>query len=177
MHWMKPSSCTARLLTVCPILPKNRAVSDTRCSQLRVQIRGRRESRPPSSSRLTKCLGRPRRKIRCVLCLSLVSVFLTGCIQVFTRIRPLVENAVKGYNATVFAYGSTGSGKTFTMMGDRGQAGIIPRAINQVFSVIESASGARARRWAQATLDSDTRPPPAALALQPQTTRPCSRCT
>jgi hypothetical protein len=31
---------------------------------------------------------------------------------------PLVENVVEGYNGTIFAYGQTGCGKTFTMMGD-----------------------------------------------------------
>lgn len=30
----------------------------------------------------------------------------------------LVESVVEGYNGTIFAYGQTGCGKTFTMMGD-----------------------------------------------------------
>ena len=29
----------------------------------------------------------------------------------------LVESVVEGYNGTIFAYGQTGCGKTFTMMG------------------------------------------------------------
>lgn len=29
----------------------------------------------------------------------------------------IVENLVKGYNGTVFAYGQTGCGKTYSMMG------------------------------------------------------------
>jgi len=52
-----------------------------------------------------------------------------------------------GYNCTVFAYGQTGSGKTFTMEGrhDTSEdfawntdptAGIIPRALDQIFSVL-----------------------------------------
>ena len=52
---------------------------------------------------------------------------------------------MQGYNCTVFAYGQTGTGKTFTMEGGDGRevpgvtwendptAGIIPRALAQVF--------------------------------------------
>lgn len=32
---------------------------------------------------------------------------------------PLVEEVLLGYNCTVFAYGQTGTGKTFTMEGER----------------------------------------------------------
>lgn len=34
-------------------------------------------------------------------------------------IRPIVDEVLKGYNCTVFAYGQTGTGKTFTMEGNR----------------------------------------------------------
>lgn len=34
-------------------------------------------------------------------------------------VRPLIKNVTSGRNATVFAYGPTGTGKTFTMLGDR----------------------------------------------------------
>ena len=30
----------------------------------------------------------------------------------------MLENIISGYNATVFAYGMTGAGKTYTMFGD-----------------------------------------------------------
>ena len=32
---------------------------------------------------------------------------------------PLVDEVLAGYNCTVFAYGQTGTGKTFTMEGER----------------------------------------------------------
>lgn len=32
--------------------------------------------------------------------------------------RDLVESVLDGFNGTVFAYGQTGTGKTFTMQGD-----------------------------------------------------------
>ncbi|CAI4228094.1 unnamed protein product [Auanema sp. JU1783] len=49
---------------------------------------------------------------------------------------PLVENVIEGYNGTVFAYGQTGAGKTFSMQGVAdipAQRGIIPRAFEHIF--------------------------------------------
>jgi hypothetical protein len=40
--------------------------------------------------------------------------------------------------ATVFAYGQTNSGKTFTMQGTCEQPGIIPLGLNHIFTLIES---------------------------------------
>lgn len=38
--------------------------------------------------------------------------------QVFeTTARGVVDSALQGYNATIFAYGQTGTGKTYTMEG------------------------------------------------------------
>lgn len=60
-------------------------------------------------------------------------------------VYPLIKEVLDGYNCTVFAYGQTGTGKTFTMEGDRlnGQSsvswnkdpvsGIIPRALSHMF--------------------------------------------
>eukprot|EP00041_Stephanoeca_diplocostata_P025141 m.651651 g.651651 ORF g.651651 m.651651 type:complete len:947 (+) comp22679_c0_seq3:196-3036(+) len=56
--------------------------------------------------------------------------------------KPIVEDVLKGYNGTIFAYGQTSSGKTFTMEGpdiagpDRG---VIPRIVENIFSYIEIA--------------------------------------
>ncbi|KAJ3577034.1 hypothetical protein NP233_g44 [Leucocoprinus birnbaumii] len=57
--------------------------------------------------------------------------------QVFEEIELLVQSVVDGYNVCVFAYGQTGSGKSWTMEGGSadGQAGMIPRAVEQVFRV------------------------------------------
>ncbi|KAI5422147.1 hypothetical protein KIW84_045563 [Lathyrus oleraceus] len=38
-----------------------------------------------------------------------------------------------GHNVCIFAYGQTGTGKTFTMDGTNEQLGIIPRAIEELF--------------------------------------------
>ncbi|NWX41911.1 CENPE protein, partial [Steatornis caripensis] len=49
---------------------------------------------------------------------------------------PIIESAVQGYNGTIFAYGQTASGKTYTMMGNEDSVGVIPKAIQHVFKVI-----------------------------------------
>jgi kinesin family protein 18/19 len=64
---------------------------------------------------------------------------------------PLIEKVLEGQKATVFAYGSTGAGKTHTMMGsmrtdedllddsaDGSGKGLIPRALVDTFAAIES---------------------------------------
>lgn len=42
-------------------------------------------------------------------------------------VKPLVDQVVNGFNCTVFAYGQTGTGKTYTM------EGLIPLAINHIY--------------------------------------------
>ncbi|KAJ5917749.1 hypothetical protein N7454_010124 [Penicillium verhagenii] len=55
-------------------------------------------------------------------------------------IRPTVDDILNGYNGTVFAYGQTGAGKSYTMMGsdidDEEGKGIIPRIVEQIFASI-----------------------------------------
>ncbi|RKP12964.1 kinesin heavy chain [Piptocephalis cylindrospora] len=51
-------------------------------------------------------------------------------------IRETVDDVFNGYNGTVFAYGQTGAGKTFSMMGDMESQelkGIIPRIVETAF--------------------------------------------
>ena len=50
--------------------------------------------------------------------------------------RDAVLSTLQGYNATIIAYGQTGTGKTYTMEGvhnDEEQRGIIPRSIEEIF--------------------------------------------
>ncbi|XP_025073915.1 kinesin-related protein 4-like [Pogonomyrmex barbatus] len=56
--------------------------------------------------------------------------------DVFDIVRPIVDAAVNGFNGTVFAYGQTSSGKTYTMMGTSEEPGIIPMAIEHMFDAI-----------------------------------------
>ncbi|KAF5332299.1 hypothetical protein D9611_008060 [Ephemerocybe angulata] len=59
--------------------------------------------------------------------------------QVFEEISQLAQSCIDGYNVCIFAYGQTGSGKSFTMEGGPtdSTAGMIPRAVEQVFRVSE----------------------------------------
>ncbi|KAE9127203.1 Kinesin-like protein [Phytophthora fragariae] len=64
--------------------------------------------------------------------------------DVFTSVvRPAVDEALAGYNCTVFAYGQTGTGKTYTMQGDLSpsseMAGIIPRSVRCIFDALEAS--------------------------------------
>ncbi|XP_076450542.1 osmotic avoidance abnormal protein 3-like isoform X2 [Babylonia areolata] len=52
---------------------------------------------------------------------------------------PLVEGVTEGYNGTIFAYGQTGCGKSYTMQGvtePATQRGIIPRAFDHIFETV-----------------------------------------
>lgn len=53
----------------------------------------------------------------------------------------LINHCMDGYNSCCFAYGQTGSGKTYSMFGESGEnRGIIPRSVEQIFSVLEDRS-------------------------------------
>ncbi|KAJ2924618.1 hypothetical protein H1R20_g12471, partial [Candolleomyces eurysporus] len=54
-----------------------------------------------------------------------------------TVARSHVHAAMDGYNAVIFAYGQTASGKTFTLSGDEDEPGIIPRSMKDVFGFIK----------------------------------------
>ncbi|KDQ09272.1 hypothetical protein BOTBODRAFT_191177 [Botryobasidium botryosum FD-172 SS1] len=62
-------------------------------------------------------------------------------------VSPILDEVLMGYNCTVFAYGQTGTGKTFTMQGDltpsisggtSTDAGIIPRTLARLFYHLEN---------------------------------------
>lgn len=58
--------------------------------------------------------------------------------KVFEDTAPLIDSVVDGYNVCIFAYGQTGSGKTFTMGGSGSDEGINTRALQRLFSIIET---------------------------------------
>lgn len=66
--------------------------------------------------------------------------------EVFEEVSQLAQSCTDGYNVCVFAYGQTGSGKSFTMEGGSTEttAGMIPRAVEQVFRVAEEM---KAKGW------------------------------
>ena len=68
--------------------------------------------------------------------------FEPGCLQsvVFKQSAlPIIESVLEGYNGTIFAYGQTGTGKTFTMEGVKTEEelkGIIPRTFEHIINAI-----------------------------------------
>ncbi|XP_015233627.1 PREDICTED: kinesin-like protein KIF1B isoform X14 [Cyprinodon variegatus] len=52
--------------------------------------------------------------------------------------KEMLEHAFEGYNVCIFAYGQTGAGKSYTMMGkqEEGQEGIIPMLCEDLFEKI-----------------------------------------
>nr|XP_006820258.1 PREDICTED: kinesin family member 3A isoform X2 [Saccoglossus kowalevskii] len=57
--------------------------------------------------------------------------------------RPIVDAVLEGYNGTIFAYGQTGTGKTFTMEGERNKPemrGVIPNSFAHIFGHIAKAA-------------------------------------
>ena len=83
-------------------------------------------------------------------------VFNSAASQEFVYrsvVAEVVEDTIKGFNCTVFAYGQTGTGKTFTMEGHRTEirkgdspfwygehAGMIPRAAQHIFQRMDACS-------------------------------------
>ncbi|XP_046741116.1 centromere-associated protein E isoform X2 [Diprion similis] len=55
-------------------------------------------------------------------------------------VKPIVDATVNGFNGTIFAYGQTSSGKTYTMMGTQEEPGIIPMAVENIFDAIANTS-------------------------------------
>ncbi|KAK6128559.1 hypothetical protein DH2020_037703 [Rehmannia glutinosa] len=59
-------------------------------------------------------------------------------LDVYKRsVRSTIAGVVQGLNATIFAYGSTGSGKTYTMVGTRDDPGLMVLSLNTIFDLIE----------------------------------------
>lgn len=48
--------------------------------------------------------------------------------------RDVTKSSMEGFNGTIFAYGQTSSGKTFTMKGTQDKKGVIPLAVEDMFS-------------------------------------------
>ena len=73
-----------------------------------------------------------------------------------TSVAPVVDEVMRGFSCTVFAYGQTGTGKTYTMEGpkksdgtietDGIDAGIIPRAVRRIFAALP-AQGEQGCDW------------------------------
>ncbi|KAF6734644.1 Kinesin-like protein KIF22 [Oryzias melastigma] len=55
-----------------------------------------------------------------------------------SSVKPILSHVLNGQNASVFAYGPTGAGKTHTMLGSAEKPGVIPRAVREVFNLVNA---------------------------------------
>ncbi|XP_065202815.1 kinesin-like protein KIF23 [Planococcus citri] len=64
--------------------------------------------------------------------------------EVFDEVAlPLVNELVKGKNGLLFTYGVTGSGKTYTMTGNKHRAGLMQRCFDVLFNSIQDFQAKR----------------------------------
>ncbi|XVE83041.1 hypothetical protein DITRI_Ditri16bG0055000 [Diplodiscus trichospermus] len=61
-------------------------------------------------------------------------------VNVFADASPLVTSVLDGYNVCIFAYGQTGTGKTFTMEGTDQNRGVNYRTLEQLFQIAKERS-------------------------------------
>nr|XP_023022053.1 kinesin-like protein subito [Leptinotarsa decemlineata] len=58
-------------------------------------------------------------------------------IEIFNSIvKPRILGFINGRNSTLFTYGASGSGKTFTIVGTPNEPGLIPRALEYIFRTL-----------------------------------------
>ncbi|KAG5265780.1 hypothetical protein AALO_G00246300 [Alosa alosa] len=59
--------------------------------------------------------------------------------------KPLVDSVLLGFNGTIFAYGQTGTGKTYTMQGspEPEKRGVIPNSFHHIFTHISRSQNQR----------------------------------
>jgi len=54
--------------------------------------------------------------------------------------KKVVNSVVQGYNGTIFMYGQTTSGKTFTMLGTQKDPGVLPHSLRTVFTEVSKVT-------------------------------------
>ncbi|KAG9159188.1 hypothetical protein Leryth_018167 [Lithospermum erythrorhizon] len=54
------------------------------------------------------------------------------------EVEPLIPGVFHGYNSTVFAYGATGSGKTYTLQGSENHPGLMPLSMSKILEMCRS---------------------------------------
>ncbi|GAB2211558.1 hypothetical protein Drorol1_Dr00024876 [Drosera rotundifolia] len=59
---------------------------------------------------------------------------------VFAQTSPVITSVLDGYNVCIFAYGQTGTGKTFTMEGTAENRGVNYRTIEELFRIANERS-------------------------------------
>lgn len=62
-------------------------------------------------------------------------------MDVFLDTAPVVVSVLDGYNVCIFAYGQTGTGKTFTMEGTENDRGVNYRTLEELFQLAGKRKG------------------------------------
>ncbi|ETO15119.1 kinesin, partial [Reticulomyxa filosa] len=86
--------------------------------------------------------------------------------EAFVQIgKPMVDAALEGYNATIFCYGQSGAGKSFTMFGpetsdkeravDKELNGIVPRCIEYLLQCLTERTNMMSRAFSATDDDDD----------------------
>lgn len=70
-----------------------------------------------------------------------VCVFFNHTEAVFAQTKPIVASVLDGFNVCIFAYGQTGTGKTFTMEGTPEHRGVNYRTLEELFRIYEERQG------------------------------------
>lgn len=52
----------------------------------------------------------------------------------YSSVEDIIKTAINGENATILAYGASGSGKSYTLFGNTSQSGIASRALQNIFN-------------------------------------------
>nr|XP_048334782.1 kinesin-like protein KIN-14B isoform X2 [Ziziphus jujuba var. spinosa] len=68
-----------------------------------------------------------------------------GQAELFNDVQPLVQSVLDGYNVSIFAYGQTNSGKTYTMEGSSHDRGLYARCFEELFDLSNSDSTSTSR--------------------------------
>lgn len=91
---------------------------------------------------VTVIKGRGRKQLKSSYAFDDVFTAFSTQEEVFeATVRPVIADVLKGFEATVFAYGQTGTGKTHTMEGslDRPESyGVIPRSAQAIFEQLRA---------------------------------------
>eukprot|EP00931_Biecheleriopsis_adriatica_P073701 TRINITY_DN47934_c0_g1_i1.p1 TRINITY_DN47934_c0_g1~~TRINITY_DN47934_c0_g1_i1.p1 ORF type:complete len:903 (+),score=160.88 TRINITY_DN47934_c0_g1_i1:43-2709(+) len=61
--------------------------------------------------------------------------------EIFEDCRDLAQSALDGHNVTLFSYGQTGAGKTYTMFGNEDQDGLSQRMIRELYARAAAGHG------------------------------------
>jgi len=61
--------------------------------------------------------------------------------DLFKGTETLMTSVLDGFNVCIFAYGQSGTGKTFTMEGNEEHPGLVPRAMQRIFEDIQTRTG------------------------------------